>query len=178
MKRFTAFAAAGLFAAVLGAAPVSAQVGGGNGNGNNNPGNNSGGSSCTQTTTGDGGRITGAPQTNRGNGSAAALTGVIDALINANALDNLDVAANALNSSPVQVVCLNDALNQNDLSLLSNVLSGDNILNNSPILNDSLNNLAQNALQNADINAANNVQVLAVSVGGAGTPSQVFLLSR
>src|SRR3954452_14723816 len=55
MKRLSYFAAAGLFAAILGATPVSAQQGGGNGNGNNNPGNNSGGSSCTQTTTGDGG---------------------------------------------------------------------------------------------------------------------------
>ena len=123
-------------------------------------GPNSANSSCTQATSGAGGNITPAPQTNRGNGSDAALVGVITALVNANALNNLDVAANALNSSPVQVVCLNDALNQNDVRVLQDVL------NNSPILNDSLNNLAQNALQNADINVLNNAQVLAVNVGG------------
>jgi len=156
MKRLSYLAAAGLFAATLGAAPVGAQP-------------NTSSSDCTQSTTGAGGLITPAPQDNRGNGSAAALGGVISALINANALNNVDVAANLLNSSPVELVCLNDALNQNDVRLLTDVL------NNSPILNDSLNNAAQNALQNADIALLNNVQVVAVNLGP--TP-QIFLLRR
>src|SRR5207237_3977427 len=120
VKRLSMWAAVGLLIATLGAAPVSAQTGNGNGNGNNNAGPNTSGGSCANTAAG--GTITGAPQTNRGNGSNAALVGVIDALINANALNNVD--ASVLDQSPVQLVCLNDVLNQNDFNLLSNVLNG------------------------------------------------------
>jgi hypothetical protein len=167
-------ATAGFFVASLAAAPVSAQTGGGNGNGNNNAGPNGANASCTQTTSGAGGTATGGPQTNR-SGSAQTLVGVIDALIGLNdTLNNTQLVANALNSSNVQVVCLNDVLNQNDISLLSDVLSGNQVLNNS--LNDSLNNLAQNLLQNADVSALNNVQVVTVNLGGSSP--QVFLLRR
>jgi hypothetical protein len=69
---------------------------------------------------------------------------------------------------------LNDVLNQNDVSILNDVLSGDNVLNNS--LNNSLNNLAQNALQNADISLLNNVQVVTVDLGGS--QPQIVLLRR
>lgn len=174
MKRFVSLAAsAALLAGVVASSPVSAQTGGGNGNGNNNNGSNSANASCTQATSGAGGQATGAPQANRGD-SHGVLVGVIDALINANALNDTQVVANALNSSNLQVVCLNDVLNQNDLNLLNDVLSGDNILNNS--LNGSLNEIAQNALQNADLALLNNVEVVTVNVGG-GAP-QIFLLRR
>ena len=67
-------------------------------------------------------------------------------------------------------MCLNDVLNQNDVNLLNDVLSGENVLNN------SLNNLAQNALQNADVALLNDVQVVTVDLGG-GSP-QLFVLRR
>jgi hypothetical protein len=170
MKRLSSIAAAALLLAAV-AAPVSAQTGGGNGNGNNNNGSNSANESCTQSTSGAGGSASGT-QANRSD-SRQALVGVIDALINVQGVD-LNVVANALNSSNVQVVCLNDVLNQNDISILNDVLSGDNVLNNS--LNNDLNNLAQNALQNADVSLLNNVQILTVDVGGS--QPQIFLLHR
>jgi hypothetical protein len=157
MKRLVYLVAAGLLIATVGATPASAQ-------GRDNSADNS----CTQATSGAGGNITPAPQVNRGNGSNAVLLGVVAALINANALNNLDVAANALNSSPVQVVCLNDALNQNDLTFLNDVLS------HNTVLNGSLNNLAQNALQNADIALLNNARVVTVDVASA-SPS-IFVM--
>ena len=171
MKRLWLTFGAALFAASLAAVPASAQTGGGNGNGNNNNGSNSANSSCTQSTSGAGGSATGV-QANRSD-SRQTLVGVIDALINAQGVDP-NVVANALNSSDVQVVCLNDVLNQNDVAILNDVLSGDNVLNNS--LNGSLDNTAQNALQNADVSLLNNVQVVTVDLGG-GSP-QVFLLHR
>lgn len=57
------------------------------------------------------------------------LTGVIDAAVgDVQALNNLDTALSALNGSNLQVVCLNDVLNQNDLRILQDVLSGSPIL--------------------------------------------------
>jgi len=167
IKRLPYLLGGALFAASLTALPVSAQTAGSNGNGNNNNGTNSANTSCTQSTGGAGGSATGT-QANRSN-SQQTLVGVIDALINVQSVDP-NVVANALNSSNVQVVCLNDLLNQNDISILNDVLSGDNVLNN------SLNNLAQNALQNANVALLNNVQVVTVDLGG-GSP-QVFLLRR
>ena len=79
-----------------------------------------------------------------------------------------------MDSSNVQVVCLNDVLNQNDIRLLNN------ILNNSPILsgnlNESLNNntVLNNLLQNADIALLNNVQVVSVDV----LSGEVFVLRQ
>lgn len=167
MKRLFLFAATGALLLATAAAPVSAQSTGNNGNGNNNNGSNSANESCTQSTSGAGGSASGS-QENRSS-SRQVLVGVIDALINVQSVD-LNTVANALNSSNLQVVCLNDVLNQNDVSLLNDVLSGDNVLNN------SLNNLAQNALQNADIALLNNVQVVTVDVGGS--QPQIFVLRR
>ena len=72
---------------------------------------------------------------------------------------------------------MNDVLNSNDIALLENVLNDNNVLNNSPILSNNtiLNNALNNAFQNADISLLNNVQVVAVNLGGA---PQLFLLRR
>jgi hypothetical protein len=69
---------------------------------------------------------------------------------------------------------LNDVLNQNDVSILNDVLSGDNVLNNS--LNNNLNSLAQNARVLQDVQLLNNVQIVTVDLGGA--QPQIFLLRR
>jgi hypothetical protein len=167
MKRLWTLAASALLLAAS-TAPVSAQVGGGNGNGNNNAGLNGANSSCTQTTSGAGGTATGAPQANRGD-SRGTLVGIIDALIQANVPANVELVTNALNSSNVQVLCVNDVLNQNDINLLSDVASGNNVLNN------SLNNLAQNALQRDNIALLDNVSILTVNVLSGGTPQVVLL---
>src|SRR6267378_848367 len=127
MKRFSYMIAAGLL--LLSSVPAFAQ---GNGNGNNdNNGNNSSRGGCAQTTSGGGGALTGGNQGNRA-GSTALLVGVIDA------------AVSALNGSNLQVVCLNDALNQNDVRILQDVLNGSPILSGD--LNQSLNN--NNVLNN------------------------------
>jgi len=144
------------------AAPASAQGGSGN----------SGNSGCTQTASGGGGATTGGQQTNRSD-SGAVLVGVIDAAVqNVSVLNNLDTALSALNGANVQVVCLTDVLNQNDIRILQDVLNGSPILSNN--LNNSLNNntVLNNVLQNANIALLNNVQVVAVNIGGG----QVFAM--
>src|SRR5438309_8228627 len=170
MKRFSYMIAAGLLP--LSSVPAFAQ---GNGNGNNdNNGNNSSQGGCAQTTTGGGGALTSGNQGNRA-GTAALLVGVIDAAVqNVQVLNNIDAALSALNGSNLQVVCLNDALNQNDVRILQDVLNGSPILSGD--LNQSLNNnnVLNNVLQDSNIALLNNVQVVAVNLN----TGQVFLLRQ
>lgn len=119
---------------------------------------------CTQEAAAGGGA-----HANQGNRSRAGrdliLGNVIGAAVeNVAVLSNLTTALSALNGSPVQVVCLNDVLNQNDIRLLNNILNNSPILNNN--LNNSLNNntVLNNILQNADIALLNNVQIVSVDV--------------
>ena len=122
-----------------------------------------------------------------GQGQAAnsqqTLVGVISAAVsNVSVLGNTNVQAlnDALNgiAVPVQVVCLNDALNQNDVRLLQNILNDSPILNNN--LNNSLNNneviknSLNNLLQGSDIALLNNVQVVSVDVASG----ELFLLRQ
>ena len=109
-----------------------------------------------------------------GQGQAAnsdqTLAGVIAAAIsNVSVLggnNNVQALNDALNgiAVPVQVVCLNDALNQNDVRILQNILNQSPILNNN--LNNSLNNndVLNNLLQGADIALLNNAEVVSVDV--------------
>src|SRR3954471_12159221 len=86
--------------------------------------------------------------------SAAVLPAVIAA-----AVQNVAVPVTAANLSGVNlnVVCLNDTLNQNDIRVLQD------ILNQSPILSNNSNNL-NNLLQGSDIAIANGVQVVSLDV--------------
>ena len=172
MKRFSHIIAAGVL--LLSSVPAFAQSNG-NGNGNNdNNGNNSSRGGCTQTTTGGGGAVTGGTQGNRAGGTAL-LSGVIDAAVqDVQALNNIDAALSALNGSNVQVVCLNDTLNQNDVRILQDVLNGSPILSGD--LNKSLNNnnVLNNLLQGSNVALLNNVQVVAVNLD----TGQVFLLKQ
>jgi hypothetical protein len=169
MKRFSYMIAAGLL--LLSSVPAFAQA---NGNGNGNNDNNSSQGGCTQTTTGGGGAVTGGSQSNRA-GSTALLAGVIDAAVqDVQALNNIDAALSALNGSNLQVVCLTDTLNQNDIRILQDVLNG------SPILSGDLNNILNNntvlnnLLRRSNIADLNNVQVVAVNLD----TGQVFLLRQ
>jgi hypothetical protein len=85
------------------------------------------------------------------------------------AVQNVSVPVTAANLSGVNlnVVCLNDTLNQNDVRVLQD------ILNQSPILSQNSNNL-NNLLQNSDIAVANGVQVVSVDLGSG----DVFLLRQ
>ena len=80
-------------------------------------------------------------------GGAAAISNV--SILGGN--NNVQALNDALNgiAVPVQVVCLNDALNQNDVRILQDILNQSPILNNN--LNNSLNNneILNNLLQNA-----------------------------
>ena len=119
-----------------------------------------------------------------GQGQAAnsqqTLAGVIAAAVsNVSVLggnNNVQALNNALNgiAVPVQVVCLNDALNQNDVRLLQDILNESPILNNN--LNNSLNNndVLNGLLQGSDIAVANGVQVVSVDVASG----EVFLLRQ
>ena len=86
--------------------------------------------------------------------SAAVLPAVIAA-----AVQNVQAPVTVANLSGVNlnVVCVNDALNQNDVRVLQD------ILNQSPILSQNSNNL-NNLLQGSDIAIANGVQVVSLDV--------------
>jgi hypothetical protein len=165
MKRLSYLVATGLLlATTIGAVPVHAQAGG----------PNTGNTGCTQATTGGGGATTGGRQSNRSD-SRAVLVGLIDVLVqDVQALNNLDIALSALNGSNLQVVCLNDVLNQNDIRLLQDILNGSPILSND--LNNSLNNntVLNNLLRDSNIALLNNVSVVAINLG----TGQVFLLRQ
>ena len=160
--RLPYFAAAGMLLATL-LAPAGAFA-----QGNGNTGN----TGCTQTATGIGGATTGGAQNNRAN-STAILVGVVDAAVqDVQALNNINAALSALNG-PIQVVCLNNVLNQNDIRILQDILNGSPILNDN--LNGSLNNNAvlNGLLQGANIALLPNANVVAVSL----TTGQVFVIA-
>ena len=96
--------------------------------------------------------------------NAAVLPAVIAA-----AVQNVAVPVAAANLSGVNlnVVCLNDTLNGNDVRVLQD------ILNQSPILSENSNNL-NNLLAGSDIALANGVQVVAVDLGSG----DLFLLRQ
>jgi len=143
-------AAAALVGSSIFAMPVSAQ------------GRSAG---CTQQAIG-GNTTPGQGPVNQGQrqNSQGTLVGVISAYVanvaalNANALNN-DLNGLAANA---QVVCLNDALNQNDVRILNDVLSHNSVLNGS--LNDAFNgnNVLTNVLQGAQL--LNNARIVSVDV--------------
>jgi hypothetical protein len=110
----------------------------------------------------------GAPAGN-GNRSGRQNSGAVLPAVIAAAVQNVSVPVTALpvSGANLNVVCLNDTLNQNDVRVLQD------ILNQSPILSQNSNNL-NNLLQGSDIAVANGVQVVAVDLG-SGT---LFLLRQ
>ncbi len=134
-------------------------------------GGNRGGTGCTQqATTGNqnqtGGGATGGQ---RASGDAV-LGGLINAAlqdVQASALNNLDAQVQALQGN-LDVVCLNDALNGNQLQVL------DNILNNSPILNSNLNGSLNNLSALNNLNLLGGARVLAVDL----TTGNVYVLGQ
>jgi hypothetical protein len=174
VKRLS-YLAAGTLLLATALAPVGAFAqanGGSNGGNGNTSGPNGASSSCTQSTTGA--PATGGPQTSspgRSN-SADTLVSVVDAVIqDVHVLDNVN-AQQVLSSPNVQVVCLNDVLNQNDIRVLQDILNGSPVASND--LNKSLN---QDAILNG-LSVANGAQVVAVDVAGTQSPSAptVYLL--
>ena len=162
MKRLSSVVGAGLLlAASLAPSSVFAQASGGDNGGNgNSSGSNGAASSCTQATTGS--NPTGGTQTSspgRSN-SANTLVAVVDAVIqDVHAADNVNLQ-NALASNNIQVVCLNDVLNQNDIRVLQDILNG------SPVVSDDLNHSLNNPTILSGISAANGAQIVAVDVAG------------
>jgi len=157
---FAALAAVAMLTGTL-VAPASAQQGGGNQGGGNNQG-------CTQTT---GGNNTGGGNNNRQGGRPAGdqlVVGVIAAAIQNVTADVNALNGNILNNPNIDVVCLNNVLNNNQIQLLSN------LLNNSPILSQNSNNL-NNLLQGSNIALLNNVQVVSVNLASGPT---LFLLRQ
>jgi hypothetical protein len=133
-------------------------------------GERTGGSGCTQAAPGEGGTTSGAPQTApTTQNSSAILVGVVAAAVqDVSALNDLqNVLTNTLSGANVELVCLNDVLNENDIRLLQD------ILNESPILNDNLNNSLNNneVLKNFlnSNNIAANVEVITVRLLSGGT---------
>jgi hypothetical protein len=59
----------------------------------------------------------------------ALIGGVIDVAVS-DVLNNVEANLNALNGANLSVVCLNDALNQNNVQVLQDVLNGSPILSN------------------------------------------------
>ena len=156
------FASAALFASsAFASMPVHAQT---DGNGGNNQG-------CSQNATG-GGNATGNQQGGR-SASGSVLAGVIDAAIqDVSVLDNINAPINALNGANVQVVCLSDVLNGNDVKVLQDVLNGSPILSND--LNGALNNnnVLNDLLAGSNIFLLNNVQVVALNLN----TGQIYVL--
>lgn len=114
---------------------------------------------CTQASTGSQSNTT----TNRGQrqNSAAVLPAVIAAAVQNVAVDALNGSLNNINASNINVVCLNDTLNQNDIRVLQD------ILNDSPILSgnrDFLNNTLRGATFLNDVTLVDDVNVLAVNL--------------
>jgi hypothetical protein len=174
MKKLSSVLGAGLLlTATLVPGSALAQANGGNNGGNgNSSGANGAPGGCTQATTGSnpaGGTQTSSP--GRSN-SANTLVAVVDAVIqDVHAADNVNLQ-NALASDNIQVVCLNDVLNQNDIRVLQDILNG------SPIASDDLNHSLNNPTILSGLSVANGAQVVAVDVGGtqgSDTPT-AFLL--
>lgn len=161
-----------LLATTLAPTGVFAQANGGDNGGNGNTsGPNGANSSCTQST---GAPATGGTQTSspgRSN-SADTLVAVVDAVIqDVHAADNVN-AQQVLSSPNVQVVCLNDVLNQNDIRALQDILNG------SPVASEDLNHTLNNPTILSGLSVANGAQIVAVDVAGtqgSNTPT-AFLL--
>jgi len=161
MAKFRFLAALLLTGTLLVAAPASAapaeQAGDGNRQGN---------IACFQSAAG--GQTTGGQQTNRSD-SKAILIGLIAAAIQNASVNVEDVATNLLSATNVQLVCLNDVLNQNDIDILNNLLQNSDILShNQDVLSDNLRNFLNNN------NVAANVEVISVDIA---SPT-VFLLGQ
>jgi hypothetical protein len=160
--RLTYIAAAGIFlTATLTPAGAFAQANGGNNGGNgNSSGPNGAATSCTQATAVSnpaGGAQTSSP--GRSN-SADTLVAVVDAVIqDVHAADNVNLQ-NALASDNIQIVCLNDVLNQNDIRVLQDVLNG------SPVASNDLNHSLNNPSILSGLSVANGAQIVAVDVAG------------
>jgi hypothetical protein len=125
-------------------------------------------SGCTAEAAPGGGATAG--QDNRSRANRQAVFGnLIGAMVNNAA--NITAAVAALEGSALQVVCLNDVLNNNDIDILNNVLNDSNVLSNIDILNhaDILNNANILSLDLLD-----DVQILAVDVD----TGDVFVLAK
>jgi hypothetical protein len=162
MKHLSSLVGGGLLLAAT-LAPVSAFAqanGGSNGGNGNSSGPNGAASSCTQATSGSnpaGGAQTSSP--GRSN-SANTLVAVVDAVIqDVHAADNVNLQ-NTLASDNIQVVCLNDVLNQNDVRVLQDILNG------SPVASYDLNHSLNNPTILSGLSVANGAQIVAVDVAG------------
>ncbi|HLZ28888.1 MAG TPA: hypothetical protein VKV73_16355 [Chloroflexota bacterium] len=164
MKRFSYLLAGGLLlASTLGTSAAFAQGNAGNGNNGN--------SGCTQTATG-GGAATGGPQTNGRAPGTALIGGVIDVAVS-DVLNNVGANLNALNGANVSVVCLNDALNQNNVQVLQDVLNGSPILsNNRDVLTNFLND--NNVLNGVSL--LSGAQVVAVDLGSPTVAPTLYVV--
>jgi hypothetical protein len=102
-----------------------------------------------------------------GNGARGVVAAAVAALQNVNATNNtVDVAIVQLNNSLNNLTALNNVLNNSPIANNNNILQGITIQNiDVAIANGSLNQLAQNALQNANI-AIGQVVGIAVLSGG------------
>jgi hypothetical protein len=136
---------------------------------------------CTQeavggnTTPGRGPVSQAVGQNSQPQNSQQTLVNVITAYVsNVAALNNVNALNEDLNglAANLQVVCLNDALNQNDVRFLNNVLSGNDVLNNS--LNNTLNGnqVLTNVLQNAQI--LTNARIVSVDL----LSGNIYLLTQ
>ena len=90
--------------------------------------------------------------------------------LNVQVLNNIDAQLQALQGN-LSVVCLNDALNGNQLQVLNN------ILNNSPILNNNLNNSLNNLSALNNLNILGGARVLAVDLAGPNV-GNVYVLGQ
>lgn len=164
MTRISYLLAGGLLlASTLTTSSAFAQGAGGNGNNGN--------SGCTQTATG-GGTATGGPQT-RGRDAGTALIGNVVNVAVTDVLDNVEANLNALNGADVSVVCLNDALNQNNVQVLQDVLNGSPILsNNRDVLTSFLNN--NNVLNGVSL--LSGAQVVAVDLGSPTVAPTLYVV--
>jgi len=164
MRRFSYLLAGGLLlASTLGSGPVFAQGAGGNGNNGN--------SGCTQTAVG-GGAANGGPQNNGRATGMALIGGVIDVAVT-DVLNDVQANLNALNGANVSVVCLNDALNQNNVQVLQDVLNGSPILsNNRDVLTNFLND--NNVLNGVSL--LSGAQVVAVDLGSPTVSPTLYVV--
>jgi hypothetical protein len=164
VKRFSYLLAGGcLLASILSTSSAFAQGNGGNGNNGN--------SGCTQTATG-GGTATGGPQA-RGRDVGTALIGSVVNVAVTDVLDNVQANLNALNGADVSVVCLNDALNQNNVQVLQDVLNGSPILsNNRDVLTNFLND---NSILNG-VSLLSGAQVVAVDLGSPTVAPTLYVV--
>ena len=164
MKRFSYLLASGmLLASTIGSSSAYAQGNGGAGNNGN--------SGCTQSATG-GGNATGGPQNNGRAAGTTLIGGVIDVAVT-DVLNNVEANLNALNGANVSVVCLNDALNQNNVQILQDVLNGSPILsNNRDVLTRFLND---NNILNG-VSLLSGAQVVAIDIGSPTVAPTVYVV--